>query len=354
MRTKGTARVLVFLLAFGLLPALAITLLPAMTVRAHHEPTVEDVVAEAESSWGLTCQQVGNEQDCGSASTDVSQSAVITPATGPLKTVRTETFASQDGMWFMWEGDRQFMAALHSVGCADAPAVRTFIDDMVTAVNGPNAPPSYGPQVVGECSMFGQVVEPGGQQSPYWSVTSTLLPSAFSPTPTPSPTPRPTVAPTPAPTPTIAPTATPRPTARPTPRPTARPTAVPAIATATPSPSPTATATATARPTARPTPEQTVAGIAFTPEPTAAPPADAGDNGGWARSVPIAKDVSTDPATLAGSAVAALLLLLAMGFIGELFNNTFEGNYDRMAGWWTKSWLGRIGKAFNSMWGGGS
>ncbi len=97
-----------------------------------------------------------------------------------------------------------------------------------------------------------------------------------------------------------------------------------------------------------------MAGIAFTPEPSAAPAADAGDTGAWARSVPVAKDVSTDPTTLAGSALAALLLLLAMGFIGELFNNTFEGNYDRMAGWWKKSWLGRLGRAFNAMWGGGS
>ncbi len=56
---------------------------------------------------------------------------------------------------------------------------------------------------------------------------------------------------------------------------------------------------------------------------------------------------------LAGSALAALLLLLAMGFIGELFNDTFEGNYDRILAWWQKSWLGKVGKAFSGLWGGG-
>ena len=42
-----------------------------------------------------------------------------------------------------------------------------------------------------------------------------------------------------------------------------------------------------------------------------------------------------------------------MGFIGELFNNTFEANHDRIVGGWRKSWLGRIGKAFSGLWGGG-
>lgn len=56
---------------------------------------------------------------------------------------------------------------------------------------------------------------------------------------------------------------------------------------------------------------------------------------------------------LAGSGLAALLLLLAMGFIGELFNNTFEANYDRILAGWQKSWLGKVGRAFSGLWGGG-
>ena len=66
-----------------------------------------------------------------------------------------------------------------------------------------------------------------------------------------------------------------------------------------------------------------------------------------------ADDISTRPADLAGSALAAVLLLVLMGFIGELFNNTVETNYDRMIGWWRKSRLGRIGHAFSGLWGGG-
>jgi hypothetical protein len=97
-----------------------------------------------------------------------------------------------------------------------------------------------------------------------------------------------------------------------------------------------------------------VAGITFSPEPSVGPGAPDGGHGDWARSVPVAGDVSTDATKMAGSAVAALLLLLAMGFIGELFNNTMETNYDRIIGWWQKSLLGRIGHAVSGLWGGGS
>ena len=96
-----------------------------------------------------------------------------------------------------------------------------------------------------------------------------------------------------------------------------------------------------------------MAGIFFTPEPSAAAPASAGGADDWERSVPSAGAVSTNGANLAGSALAALLLLLAMGFIGELFNNTFESNYDRILAGWRRSWLGRLGKAFSGLWGGG-
>lgn len=120
-------------------------------------------------------------------------------------------------------------------------------------------------------------------------------------------------------------------------------------------PSPTATASPTATPPLN-TPEQSVLAFTFTAEPSSAPPAPAGGGGGgndWAGSVPSANQVSTDGVKLAGSAIAALLLLLAMGFIGELFNDTFEGNYDRILAWWQRSWLGKVGKAFGGLWGGG-
>ena len=92
----------------------------------------------------------------------------------------------------------------------------------------------------------------------------------------------------------------------------------------------------------------------FTPQPSEGLGAPGRGVGGWPGSVPGAGDVSTKPADIAGSAVAALLLLAVMGFIGELFNDTFEGNYDRILAWWQKSWLGRIGRGISALWGGGS
>lgn len=64
--------------------------------------------------------------------------------------------------------------------------------------------------------------------------------------------------------------------------------------------------------------------------------------------------MSGKPGDVAGSALAALLLLAVMGFIGELFNNTMETNYYRVTGWWKESWLGRIGRGLSAMLGGGA
>ena len=47
-------------------------------------------------------------------------------------------------------------------------------------------------------------------------------------------------------------------------------------------------------------------------------------------------------------------MLVAMGFIGELFNNTTETNYERIITWWKKSWVGRIGRGVAALFGGGS
>ncbi|MEX1072572.1 MAG: hypothetical protein WED86_02640 [Chloroflexota bacterium] len=97
-----------------------------------------------------------------------------------------------------------------------------------------------------------------------------------------------------------------------------------------------------------------MAGATFSPEPSA--PAEAPNEGvgGWPGSVPGTGEISGQPADVAGSALAALLLLAVMGFIGELFNNTMETNYDRVIGWWKKSWLGRIGRGLSAMLGGGA
>jgi hypothetical protein len=92
----------------------------------------------------------------------------------------------------------------------------------------------------------------------------------------------------------------------------------------------------------------------FTPLPTQGQPGRAAEGLVWSESVPSVGAVSTDAASIGISALAAVLLIVLMGFIGELFNNTVETNYDRMRGWWRKTWLGRIGRGFSAMEKGGS
>jgi hypothetical protein len=55
--------------------------------------------------------------------------------------------------------------------------------------------------------------------------------------------------------------------------------------------------------------------------------------------------VKSDSATAGVAAAAVLLLLLAMGFVGELFNNTLESNYDRILGSWRRGPIGRLLRA---------
>jgi len=96
-----------------------------------------------------------------------------------------------------------------------------------------------------------------------------------------------------------------------------------------------------------------VEAIAFTPEPSVPPGGPDHGVGGWPGTVPSPGQISTKAADIGGSVLAALLLLVAMGFIGELFNDTFEGNYDRILGWWSESWVGRIGRGLGGFFGGG-
>jgi hypothetical protein len=49
---------------------------------------------------------------------------------------------------------------------------------------------------------------------------------------------------------------------------------------------------------------------------------------------------------IGGSLAVALLLLLIIGFAGELFNNTVENNYSVIAAWFSKGPLGRAGAWF--------
>jgi hypothetical protein len=349
MRAKRPLRVLVLVLGFGLLPASA--------VLGTHSPQGEDVVAVAVSDpWLMTCSSSSGHAVCDDNLRFPSRHAVITPDIGPLKSVVTDVNATSNSGYYMVPADETWNTALHSVGCNDANGVSAFITTLGADAQH-NTPFTLGPTVIGECSIKGSLIEPISTFGApwYYEVTSTELASAFTPTPTPTPNPTAT------PTPTPAPTATPAPTGTATPRPTASPTATP-TPTATPAISESASASASAiestsasqTATPSPTPEQSVKGATFSPEPSVPEQAPEKGVGGWPGSVPGAGDVSTKPADLGGSAAAALLMLVAMGFIGELFNNTMETNYDRILAWWRKSWVGRIGRGVGGLFRGGS
>ncbi|HKZ92754.1 MAG TPA: hypothetical protein VJZ50_11495 [Candidatus Limnocylindrales bacterium] len=97
-----------------------------------------------------------------------------------------------------------------------------------------------------------------------------------------------------------------------------------------------------------------MAGITFQPEPSppqgAPAPEPQGGSGSWSSSVHDPADISTDPIDIGVSAIVALLLIMFMGFIGELFNNTVKANYDEIAGWWSNSRLGRLASAWGNLW----
>jgi hypothetical protein len=340
----------------------ALTVLPFGLVRGGHAPTTGDILALM-PTYGLECfaNTIDNLQQCSGYSAAVPnvRYANVSPVGEPdplsgLTTSVPGTLSRIAGGYVMDPSDLSFIKALHTAACDDAAAVYNFVD-LVAALRTTG---SVGPMTVGECTMRGSLDPPIEGNYYYYAVESTTLPSAFA-TPTPTPVP-PTATPKPTATPTPVPTATPKP-ATPTPRPTGTPAATaPATATATASASGSSSASgsasesqsATAEPTG--TPEQTVAGETFVPEPTQVPgKPDGGQDSGWAGSVPAAGDVRTDGASLGISALAALLLLVLMGFVGELFNNTLETNYDRILAWWRNSRLGRIGRGFARLFGGG-
>jgi hypothetical protein len=353
MRAKRPLGVLLALLIVGLLQA--------SIVLAMHHPQVTDVTAEA-VALGMSCNpDVGQVICTGFGPNQTYRTATVTPGSGPLDALQTTVpaFLTRANGYVMDANDQSWNTTMHNVGCDDAAAVAAFMAK-VAALNVLDT--STGSTTLSECALSGTLSSGSIDFSPMYVVTSRTLPAAFAtPTPTPSPTatPAPTATPkaTPAPTATAKPTATAGATATATTSPTAAPLtseslSVSASPSASASESPSASQAVSTAPIE--TPEQSVAGITFTPEPTV--PAGAPDEGvgGWPGSVPSAGRVSTNLADIGGSLLAALLLLVAMGFIGELFNNTMEANHDRMIGWWKESWVGRIGRDLGGFFGGGS
>ncbi|MEO8272690.1 MAG: FGLLP motif-containing membrane protein [Chloroflexota bacterium] len=87
--------------------------------------------------------------------------------------------------------------------------------------------------------------------------------------------------------------------------------------------------------TAEPGPAATFAGAT----PAATPPT-------FEFSVLGIEDVNSETGAIGGSLLLALLMLLIIGFAGELFNNTVENNYDEISGWFKRGplgWIRRLG-----------
>lgn len=206
---------------------------------------------------------------------------------------------------------QQMMVELSSPACGDRPAVADF----VRRTSSLDDNTQLGPERVGTCTLTGTSTVVPRLESWFYSIEAAV---DATPTPTPQPTRRPTPVPTPMPTPiptaipTPTPTPSPSPTASPSPTPSASPTPEQGVLPGNP------TATASALPAAAP--------IAPSDGPSTRP-------GALVASVVDPWQVSLDPRAVAGSALLALLLLLFMGFASELFNSTFEGNYDEISGW---------------------
>src|SRR5262245_65833191 len=104
-------------LAVLVLAILALLALPLATV-ATHQPTVEDVVAEATSpTWNMTCEPTGGTVDCVAQDFDLTwfEHASIRPGTGNLTALGTEATVYTlplDSFFISWH------SALHSVACA--------------------------------------------------------------------------------------------------------------------------------------------------------------------------------------------------------------------------------------------
>jgi hypothetical protein len=197
--------------------------------------SIQDAIAKAQASMGVSYPFVINEQGSSSA-----VSANIATDQAWYKTVLTAEDNLNLGMsGYFWVSD---------AGLGPCWTGETMLS---TGTN-------YTPNIMGQ-EFINSYVAPSPSPTP-----------STTPTPSPTPTPIPTATPTPSPTPTPKPTATPTPTSTPTPSPTPTPTATPKP-TASPDPTPTTSPTPSPsqQPTATATPKPTV--NAPSPTPTSKP-----------------------------------------------------------------------------------
>lgn len=302
--------------------------------------TAEDLVALATSAaYGMTCTPSASDVVCNAPANRLhpAWSAKITPPTGQEDTLDT---ATATGQLPLDANSRSWMIAMHKLACGGPKGA---VDAFVNAVGDLTKSASLGPTGIGTCTFTGKLTAPG-TTVPVYLVHSVFVPPK--PTPTPTPTPKPTPKPTQKPTPS--PTPTPTPSATPTPTPVAI-ASVPPSAGPSVSPSNGPTASASLLPTVPPAPAGTpVNGVADTPGPSpsdsgaGAVPTPAPTSPTFESSVLGIEDVNADTAAIGGSLLLALLMLLIIGFAGELFNNTVETNYEEISGWFKKGPLGRV------------
>jgi hypothetical protein len=308
-------------------PGILATLVAAVLAVAAHGPvlaggvTAEQLIGIAESQYAMTCVRIDPTLErCQTSPTSPDRwTAEIRPASG-LVTALT-TIANQ----FVAPLDQRavsMMDGLHVPTCTD----RVGVEGFVARVAAMSSTGSFGPQVVGPCSMLGDL-QAAPRTYTYTVTASVLAPPTPSPSPTRAPTSGPTSSSAPASTPSLAASGTTGVVL--TPSPSATPSVSPSpTGSATPSPS---AATSAATGAASPSPEGGVAAAVGSPAPPSRHTTIPGL--GFAASVAEPAVVRFDPAALGASALLALLLLLLMAFPGELFNSTVESNYDEIAGW---------------------
>jgi len=318
MPTRLALRVLALLLALAVLPF--------ALVRAGGGAAAEELVYKATFSYAMSCADANPDWSCAVGSQTSTWQATFRPQSGPVTQITTQAFETADGMD---AASQAMMVDFIDAVCLDPNNIPVYVRNVGSLTSEGIWPK----QTLALCELSGGLITTARLPS-YW-VTAVV----FGPPPTPPPTPAPPTPPPPTPPPVVTPTPSPTPS----PTPTATPSATPR-----PSPTPRASPSRTPRPSA--TPEQTVAGITFAPEPSLPPPDIARDPTGWAASVHDPADVSTDPAAMGVSALLAVLLLLFMGFVGELFNNTVKAHYDEISGWWQKGLIGRLAAAWSGLW----
>ena len=351
-------------LTFVALAALAIAV-PAAVLAA----SVKQMTDLATITYAMTCQApTAVDVTCNRAANarlnrPFALQVVVQPASGPVTNVVTRAnyvgtipATGTDGPTRAWATD------LLSLACGDPKGVAAYVDSVHSLTkNGFGAP-----MKIGICNFNGGFAASAIFAGGTWTVGASVVPPA-SPTPAP-PTPRPTPRPTPMPTatsttkptaaPTAAPTASPAPTAAPTAGTTASPSASASLPpTVSPSLAPSedpASAEPTEQPSEQPSPQGgSTAEPGGSTEPPPAPteaPAGAASPGAslptFSGSVAGITDVNPDAGAIGGNLLLALLLLLIIGFIGELFNNTVENNYDEISGWFRKGPFRVVRRAF--------